>query len=117
MAFRLAEDERVRLPVIVNMDGFYLSFTREPVELPEAGVVDSFLPPFDPETIAFRASVPTSQAVAVLGGSPYSYFRYETHLAAMNGLEVYDEISKIFAERFGRIYERLSSPTGQRMRI
>ncbi len=31
MAFRLAEDRRVRLPVLVNLDGFYLSFTREPV--------------------------------------------------------------------------------------
>ncbi len=104
IAFRLAEDRRVRLPVIVNMDGFYLSFTREPVEIPEAGEVDSFLPPFDPETIAFRASAPTSQAVAVLGGSPYSYFRYETHLAAMNGLEVYDEISGLFTEQFGRTH-------------
>ena len=28
MAFRLAENRRVRLPVIVNLDGFYLSFTR-----------------------------------------------------------------------------------------
>ena len=27
LAFRLAEDKRVRLPVIVNLDGFYLSFT------------------------------------------------------------------------------------------
>lgn len=105
MAFRLAEDDRVRLPVIVNMDGFYLSFTREPVELPVMKSVDAFLPPFDPETIAFRASVPTSQAVAVLGGSPYSYFRYETHLAAMNGLKVYDEISEEFAEQFGRTHE------------
>ncbi len=104
MAFRLAEDRRVRLPVIVNMDGFYLSYTREPVEIPEVESVDSFLPPFDPETIAFRASAPTSQAVAVLGGSPYSYFRYETHLAAMKGLEVYDEVSKAFAEEFGRLH-------------
>src|SRR5210317_1788668 len=36
IAFRLAEDERVRLPVIVTLDGFYLSFTREPVEIPDA---------------------------------------------------------------------------------
>lgn len=37
MAFRLAEDRRVRLPVMVNLDGFYLSFTREPVEYPGRG--------------------------------------------------------------------------------
>jgi pyruvate ferredoxin oxidoreductase alpha subunit len=109
MAFHLAEDKRVRLPVIVNMDGFYLSFTREPVELPKADAADAFLPPFDPENIVFRASIPTSQAVAVLGGSPYSYFRYETHLAAMNALEVYDEISKAFAQQFGRKHDSIES--------
>jgi pyruvate ferredoxin oxidoreductase alpha subunit len=109
IAYRLAEDKRVRLPVIVNLDGFYLSFTREPVQLPEIKSVDSFLPAFDPENIAFRASTPTSQAVAVLGGSPYSYFRYETHLAAMKALEVYDEVSKIFAEQFGRTHDSIES--------
>ena len=109
IAYRLAEDERIRLPVIVNLDGFYLSFTREPVELPEPELVDAFIPSFDPENMAFRASTPTSQAVAVLGGSPYSYFRYETHLAAMNALEVYDEISKEFTEQFGRTHDAVES--------
>ena len=107
LAYRLGEDERVRLPVIVNLDGFYLSFTREPVVIPEEEKVKKFLPPFDPENIRFRASSPESQAVAVLGGGPYSYFRYETHLAAMNGLAVYDEISEEFEESFGRSYAPL----------
>jgi len=102
LAYRLAEDARVRLPVIVNMDGFILSFTREPVELPEPGEVEKFLPPFDPENIRFRASKPISQAVAVLGGGAYSYFRYETHLAALQALTVYDEIAADFERRFGR---------------
>ena len=34
MAYRLAEDQGVMLPVLVNLDGFTLSFTREPVVLP-----------------------------------------------------------------------------------
>ena len=102
MAFRLGEDPRVRLPVIVNLDGFYLSFTREPVELPDETKARQFVGDYDPENIRFRASSPVSQAVAVLGGSPYSYFRYETHLAAQNGLAVYDEIATEFAELFGR---------------
>jgi pyruvate ferredoxin oxidoreductase alpha subunit len=102
IAYRLAEDPRVRQPVLVNLDGFYLSFTREPVSVPGPAEVDAFLPPFDPGSIAFRASAPESQAVAVLGGGPYSYFRYETHLALMNGLVAYDEIAADFAARFGR---------------
>lgn len=104
MAYRLAEDPRVRLPVIVNMDGFYLSFTREPVSIPDGGAVNSFLSPFDAENLGFRAGNPTSEAVVVLGGGSYSYFRYEMHLAAMNALTVYDEIAGAFAGIFGRNY-------------
>jgi pyruvate ferredoxin oxidoreductase alpha subunit len=102
MAYRLAEDARVRLPVLVNLDGFTLSFTREPVEIPAAEAVRRFLPPFHSENIEFRASKPISQAVAVLGGSPYSYFRYEMHLAAQQALPVYDEVAEAFAAGFGR---------------
>jgi len=107
IAYRLGEDVRVRLPVIVNLDGFYLSFTREPVEIPDPQAVTRFLPPYDPENIRFSASTPISQAVAVLGGTPYSYFRYECHLAAQKALEVYDEISAEFSEEFGRPREAL----------
>jgi len=107
IAYRLGEDERVRLPVIVNLDGFYLSFTREPVALPEAEQVAKFLPPFDAEGQLFRASAPESQAVAVLGGGPYSYFRYETHLAAEKALAVYEECAADFQQLFGRDYRAL----------
>jgi len=104
IAYRLAEDHRVRLPVIVNLDGFYLSFTREPVEIPDPAAVDRFLPGFDPETTRFRAGEPLSQAVVVLSSTPYSYFRYETHLAALQGLPAYEEIAAEFAAAFGREY-------------
>lgn len=104
MAYRLGEDPRVRLPVIVNLDGFILSFTREPVELPPIDQARAFLPPFNPGDTRFRSSKPIAQAVAVLGGGPYSYFRYETHLAALEALGVYEEIAEHFAASFGRRY-------------
>ena len=109
MAYRMAEDPRVRLPVIVNLDGFYLSFTREPVEIPDAEAVASFLLPYAPESTRFRASAPSSQAVAVLGGAPYSYFRYESHLAALNAVTVYDETAEAFAKVFGRRHEAVDA--------
>lgn len=102
LAYRLAEEPDVRLPVMVNLDGFYLSFTREPVVLPDPQQADRFLPAFDPGAIRFAASAPESQAVAVLGGSPYSYFRYELHLAAQAALQAYQRISAEFEEQFGR---------------
>ena len=109
LAFRLAEDPRVRLPVIVNLDGFYLSFTREPVELPGADAARDFVGMFEPGPIKFRASAPVSQAVAVLSGTPYSYFRYEMHRAALNGLTVYDEVAGEFAQRFGRRHDAVET--------
>jgi pyruvate ferredoxin oxidoreductase alpha subunit len=109
MAYRLAEDTRTRLPVIVNLDGFYLSFTREPVELPEPDAVREFLPSYDAQNVRFRASVPTSQGVAVLGGSPYSYFRYEAHLAALHALDVYGEVAAEFEAAFGRRHDTIDA--------
>src|SRR5574342_1225400 len=35
LAYRLAETPAVRMPAIVNLDGFYLSFTREVIEVPD----------------------------------------------------------------------------------
>jgi pyruvate ferredoxin oxidoreductase alpha subunit len=45
-AFRIGEDRRVLLPVMVHLDGFYLSHMIEPVVFPEQDQVDKFLPPF-----------------------------------------------------------------------
>mgnify|MGYP000108942204 CR=1 FL=1 len=104
IAYRLAEHPQVRLPVIVNLDGFYLSFTREPVELPQPEQAARFLPPFDAETTRFRAGQPLAEGVVVLSSVPYSYFRYQSHLAALAALLAYDEACRDFAAEFGRSY-------------
>jgi pyruvate ferredoxin oxidoreductase alpha subunit len=109
LAYRLAEDMRVRLPVLVNLDGFYLSFTREPVVIPSQEQVRAFLPPFDPGRNRFRGGDPVSQAVAVLGGGPYSYFRYQAHLAALEAGRVFDELGREFSDRFGRSFPAIEA--------
>ena len=107
MAYRLVEDERVLLPIIVNMDGFYLSFTREPVEVPDAETVRNFLPPYQPKHAFFKASQPMAQGVTALGGSLYSYFKYQMHLASQKALEVYREVCGDFEKEFGRSYDTI----------
>jgi pyruvate ferredoxin oxidoreductase alpha subunit len=109
IAYRLAEDRRVRLPAIVTMDGFYLSFTREPVRIRDGDAVRRFLPPFAAGSLGFRAGRPVSEAVAVLGGGPYSYFRYQMHLAAENALAAFDEAANGFAAAFGTAYAPVDS--------
>jgi pyruvate ferredoxin oxidoreductase alpha subunit len=105
MAYRIAEDPRVCLPVMVNLDGFYLSFTREPVTVPDPEQVKRFLPPFKPPHLGFRASAPHALGTAVFGGATYSYFRHQIHLASMNALHVHQEASDEFKRLFGRRYD------------
>lgn len=109
IAYRLAEHKDVRMPAIVNLDGFYLSFTREPVDLPDAEKAAAFVGEFDPQNLQFKGSAPLSQAIAVLGGGPYSYFRYEEHLAVQRALDVYDEIADEFAASFGRRHDMIDN--------
>jgi pyruvate ferredoxin oxidoreductase alpha subunit len=107
LAYRLAEHPDVRMPAIVNLDGFYLSFTREPVDLADKSKAQAFVGEYDPENLQFRGNSPLSQAMVVLGGGPYSYFRYEAHLAVQQALSVYEEIAEEFAELFGRRYDMI----------
>ena len=109
MAYRISEDERVFLPVLINMDGFYLSFTREPVLIPDQGAIRKFLPEYHPTHAFFKASKPMAQGVAVLGGSAYSYFKYQLHLASLNAIEVYKEVANDFKEIFGRSYPAIEA--------
>ena len=48
IGYRLAEDKRVMLPVMVCMDGFILTHGMEAVDMPEQEKVDKFLPPYAP---------------------------------------------------------------------
>lgn len=105
MAYRLAEDQNVMLPLLVNLDGFTLSFTREPVVLPTAEEVAEFLPAYQPRHAFLRGDQPMAQGTAVLGGAPYSYFRYQQHLAQQHALAVHGVVADEFATRFGRRYD------------
>lgn len=48
LAYKIAENHNVLLPVIINMDGFILSHTFESVELMEPGKINEYLPPYEP---------------------------------------------------------------------
>lgn len=47
-AFKVAENQKVSLPVIVNLDGFSLSHMIEPIEYWTQEMVDGYLPDFEP---------------------------------------------------------------------
>jgi pyruvate ferredoxin oxidoreductase alpha subunit len=102
IAYRLAEHQKVLLPVIVNLDGFYLSFTREPVEIPEPAKANEFLPAFAPAYPVLSGKDSIALGAAVLDPSLYSYFKHQMHHAAEAALAIYPQIAGEFAKRFGR---------------
>ena len=107
IAYRLAEHQKVLLPVIVNLDGFYLSFTREAVEVPALKAVKEFLPEFTPAYPVLSGEHSVALGAAVLDSSLYSYFKHQMHHATENALAIYPEIANEFAERFGRRYDAI----------
>ncbi len=101
-AYRIAEDKRVLLPVMPCLDGFVLTHTVEPVEIPEQKDVDAFLPPYEPDVILDPAKP------AMIGTfMPAEYImelRRQTAGAVESAKNVIQEVNDDFAKRFGRDY-------------
>lgn len=105
VAYRLAENRRVLLPAIVNLDGFYLSFTREVVELPDRDELKSFLPPFEAAYHGLGGHDSVALGAAVLDSSLYTYFKHQMQRGADNALELYPQIAAEFGACFGRRHD------------
>jgi pyruvate ferredoxin oxidoreductase alpha subunit len=105
MAYRLAEHEKILLPAIVNLDGFYLSFTREAVDIPEMDEARKFLPACAPRYWTLSGPEPVALGAAVLDPSLYTFFKHRMHRGAENALNLYAGIAADFESRFGRRYD------------
>ncbi|MEM2238220.1 MAG: hypothetical protein QXR26_05570 [Candidatus Caldarchaeum sp.] len=106
LGYRVGEDHEVLLPVIVNMDGFVLSFAREPVEIPEKELVEQFLPEFTyPKPLGGEEGSMVAYAPTVTEGAPYTFFKYQLHMAALRAKDVFKQAAKDFRKIFGREHD------------
>jgi pyruvate ferredoxin oxidoreductase alpha subunit/phenylglyoxylate dehydrogenase alpha subunit len=119
MAFRIAEDRRVMLPVNVCHDGNYLSFGTARVELPDQSEVDAFLPPPD---VNWHAALDPDRPMAIdpltggAGGSgPALFVRYRQGQCSgmQNALEVIGAVH----EEWGRLTGRYHAPLIEQYRM
>jgi pyruvate ferredoxin oxidoreductase alpha subunit len=101
-AYRIAEDHRVLLPVMVCLDSFIQSHTEELVEIPDQATVDSFLPPYD-AVVTLDVDDPYSISVGGFG-KYYAHWREEQQTAAESAGEIIIEVGAEFARVFGRHY-------------
>jgi len=99
-AFKIAEE--ILLPVMLNLDAFFLSHTAEPVEIPEQQLVDSFLPRFE---APYRLDPQDPHSFGCLTTPDYFMeFRYKMQQAMLKGKEVSKRVDEDFGRAFGRKY-------------
>ncbi len=105
LAYKVAEDHSVLLPVFVCFDGFILSHTYEPIDMLPQEDVDRYLPKFTPYE-RLDAADPISFGMYATP-EYYHEFRYEIDRAVKRAADVYRKAAKDFAGMFGRDYSGL----------
>jgi len=113
-AYKIAES--IYVPVMVCYDGYVLSHTEMPVDVPSQDDVDRFLPPYKPHTVLDPANPknynlvtlanPRVNAEGVLCHG-YMELRYLLQEALQSSRETIAGVGQEFGELFGRGYDNM----------
>jgi len=101
-AFKIAEDPQVLFPVMINLDGFFVSHVVEPLYLLEKDELEGFIPP-----LKYPYPLDPKKPVTMGGFAPpvlYSEAKKAQEEALRSTKEVILRVWKEFGERFGRSY-------------
>lgn len=108
-AYRIAEDERVLLPAMTLLDGFYLSYSNEPVSIPDQSTVDEFLPSYEASHVTVdpteRFESPLLTAPAELIGTYERLYQDAMERAKDVVCEVDSEFEATFGRSHGGLVE------------
>ena len=103
-AYRIAEDQKVLLPVMVCIDGFYITHTTEMVQIPEQADVDKFIPPYEPKHVILDPANP----MALSGGGTsdenmgYEFLKNEAIIRAGDVIkQANDEYAAMSGRKYG----------------
>lgn len=102
--YRIAEDERVYLPVMICYDGYTTSHTAIPVEIPEQGAVDGFLPPYKHKHIYLDPDDPRELGVAGPKSGRQLEIRLQMDNAMFGATDIINEVDREYDDTFGRTY-------------
>jgi pyruvate ferredoxin oxidoreductase alpha subunit len=107
IGYRIAEDNRVRMPMALAMDGAFLTHSQHMVKLPTKEAVDRFLPPYDLGNRRMHPDNPVSIAPQV-NEDWVMELRRQNWEAARRAKDVvaqaYKEYNEIFGARYASPY-------------
>ncbi len=102
MSYAVAEDPRVALPFMVNLDGFSLTHTYDNVEVPDPQQADAFLPAYKTDN-RFDFEHPVN--IAYSAGPAFNrYYKAREHEDMARAFDVIEQVEERFADLFGRRY-------------
>ncbi len=107
IAYRIAEDRRVLMPVMVNIDGFTLTHVVEPIEFPSQEAVDAFLPPYSPVYTLHPDKPVTMGAYGI--PEIYTESKFAQEMAMNKSKDVIIEVLDEFGKQFGRSYKAVET--------
>ncbi len=107
-AYKISENENVLLPSMVCVDGFILTHTVEPVDVPSQEEVDAFLPPYQPKHSYLDPKDPMSLGTFT-DPNYYMEARHDMEVAMENAKDVIRSVNKEFGEKFGRSYDMIEN--------
>lgn len=114
-AFRIGEDRRVLLPVMVHLDGFHLSHMIEPMLLPDQADVEKFLPPNQ-----YPLPLDPDRPVSMGDFAPpvtYTEAKWAQEVNLRASKEVILEVWREFEKTFGRRYLPVESYRSEKSKV
>ncbi|MCD6540061.1 MAG: pyruvate ferredoxin oxidoreductase [Candidatus Omnitrophica bacterium] len=103
--YRIGENPRIMLPVMVCIDGYILTHGMEVVDIPSQEQVDKFLPPYNPP---YKLDVDNPLSLGLLGDpTVYMETRYAIQETLNDVLKLIPQVSSEFESIFGRRTLRL----------
>ena len=92
--------ERALLPVMINMDAFYLTHTSEQIDIPDPDDVDRFLKPFRPTS---KLDVDNPKTFGnVCGSDLYMAIKFKRHQDMLNQERLWEEAAAEYSKCFKR---------------
>ena len=107
-AFKIGEHLDVRLPVIINQDGFMSSHTAQNILTIEDKVACDFVGPYKPVNAMLDFSRPVTHGVQTEENWHFEH-KAKQHDAIMNSTKVIEEVFAEFEALTGRKYKRVES--------
>jgi len=101
-SFKLAENEKILLPVMISYNAFILSHTSMPANIPSQKEIDDFLPDYEPKW-KLDIDNPVTHG-NIIGTQYYEKMRRAMQDAHLDALDLIPKIAKDWKKRFGRFH-------------